>query len=200
MPLIAQTKHGDCTNPACNCGGKNIPVIKVGKIYYCIKSHKALKNNEQIQKAKQRDAGRVQVKPGKKVSKNSISYLVQKLDDIVSRYIRIKYSDQYGLVNCYTCPDRKHFTLMQAGHFISRDEMATRWEEKNLKPQCNQCNCDKYGNLQVFKANLEKETPGITEWLLDQSRQPVKFSRNDLSEMLVIFKQKLKSVEQKLKS
>ena len=40
---------------------------------------------------------------------------------------------------------------------------------------------------------------GITEWLLEQSRQVVKPTRTELKELLLTYRAKLKLVEQKLK-
>jgi hypothetical protein len=77
--------------------------------------------------------------------------------------------------------------------------MATRWEEANCRPQDSICNCHKHGNLDVFRDRLEAEHPGITEWLLEQSRQVVKNTRTDLKHILLMYRAKLTVVERKIK-
>lgn len=129
-----------------------------------------------------------------------LSCLIEDLDTVFSRYIRIKYADNDGLVSCFTCNDKPiHFTRMQCGHYIPRTHLATRWLEENCRPQNEHCNCMLSGNLEVFKERLEEERTGITDWLLEQSRQVSKPSRWELKELLATYRAKLKIVEQKLK-
>ena len=43
---------------------------------------------------------------------------------------------------------------LQAGHFISRRFITTRWHPVNVWPQCNTCNVEKSGNLEVYEQKL----------------------------------------------
>jgi len=72
--------------------------------------------------------------------------LIAKLDRIFSKYIRLKYSDRNGYCRCVTCPKVAPWKEMDAGHFISREKMAVRFDERNVHPQCLHCNRFKAGN------------------------------------------------------
>lgn len=131
---------------------------------------------------------------------DDLSTLIDDLDRVFSRYIRIKYADESGYVSCFTCDyPPMHFTRIQCGHFIPRTHLATRWMEDNCRPQNVHCNCDLYGNLEVFKERLEAERPGITEYLTEQSRIVTKPTRTELKELLLLYRNKLRVAEQKLK-
>ncbi len=68
--------------------------------------------------------------------KGTISWYKKKLDTIFSIYIRTKHSDCDGVVKCFTCGASKVIKKIQNGHFVSRQYLATRWEEDNCRPQC----------------------------------------------------------------
>lgn len=63
------------------------------------------------------------------------------LDRIFSRYIRKSSADFAGLVSCCTCGIVRHWQQMQAGHFMDRQHISTRYNEHNVYPQCEDCNC-----------------------------------------------------------
>jgi hypothetical protein len=43
---------------------------------------------------------------------------------------------------------------MDAGHFMSRRFLNTRWHPVNVWPQCKECNQVKSGNLVIYEAKL----------------------------------------------
>lgn len=128
----------------------------------------------------------------------SLTNLIDDLDAIFSKYIRLKYADSNGFVSCFTSGVKLKWTEAQCGHFISRKNLATRWLPENCRPQSEHDNCYLDGNIKVFRANLEKEQSGITQWLLEQSNQVYKPSREDLKELISEYRYKLKLVETKL--
>ena len=131
---------------------------------------------------------------------DSITELTVDLDRVVSRYIRLRAMGLDGKIECYTCGVRKEMAKMQAGHFISRKHLSLRWDTtNNIKPQCNDCNVCKSGNLKVYAENLELEHPGIVEWLIAEARIVENTTRTELKTMLSNFQQKLKIVEFKIK-
>lgn len=93
----------------------------------------------------------------KKPKAKKKSYWVKKLDDVFSRYIRQKYSDEFGMVRCFTCDAKKPWEEMQNGHYISRGHMATRWDEENCRVQDAACNVFKNGNYTEYSHRLLKE-------------------------------------------
>lgn len=73
-----------------------------------------------------------------------------------SRYIRQKYADKNGYVQCVTCKDIKHWKQMQAGHFVPGRTNAILFEEIGVHPQCYSCNVGKSGNLIEYFLFMEK--------------------------------------------
>ena len=62
-----------------------------------------------------------------------------------SRYIRMRDSDEYGMVTCCTCGKRDYWKTMDCGHYISRKHKATKYHELNNHAQCKRCNDKRYG-------------------------------------------------------
>lgn len=115
---------------------------------------------------------------GKKTTKKthakkqpSQAKLKKQLDSIFSQYIRRKYADQNGMVHCYTCSTVKHWKEIQNGHWIPRNNLATRFSENNCRPQCVACNMFQHGMPDVFAVNLIKE--GVDIVALQQTRYSV---------------------------
>lgn len=92
-----------------------------------------------------------------KPQKPTRTNLIKKLDQIFSLFIRLKYADKNGFVQCYTCPNKKHYKQMQNGHYISRSVRIGRWSQDNCRPQCYGCNIMHGGNPITFRENLVKE-------------------------------------------
>jgi hypothetical protein len=83
--------------------------------------------------------------------------LVEKLDEVFSKYIRLFYADWKGEIRCYTCDTRYHWKEVDAGHFISRESQILRFEEDNVRPQCRDCNRFGNGMPVVFEQELRDE-------------------------------------------
>lgn len=104
------------------------------------------------------------------MKKKTKAQLKKILDKWFSLYIRHKYEED-GLVRCYTCSVRKPVKEMQNGHWIPRNNLATRFHEENCRPQCVGCNMFQKGRPDVFAVNLIQE--GIDIVKLQQSRYKV---------------------------
>ena len=121
--------------------------------------------------------------------KNSRKYLVKKLDQVFSIYIRQKYADKNGYVECFTCQRVYHWKKIQCGHFQSRKYYSTRWLEDNCKPQCYSCNVMKYGEQFIFGRRLDQIYGEKTaEKLLFMSKETKKFNNFELQEMIEKYK------------
>lgn len=92
----------------------------------------------------------------KKKKAESVTTLKKKLDAVFSLYIRQKYEVD-GLVECYTCGEKKPVSQMQNGHFWSRSHLSTRWDEENCRPQDAKCNIFKSGNYIVYTQKMLSE-------------------------------------------
>ncbi len=142
---------------------------------------------EAIEKARIKDSQRAEnartakLKPKTRKSKEkpktkklSTAKLKKKLDEIFSKYIRQKYANQEGQVQCYTCPKTAHWKEMQCGHFVSRSALATRFSEDNCRVQCVGCNIFGGGQVATFANNLERENEGIVTTLYRKSQEITK--------------------------
>lgn len=96
------------------------------------------------------------MKDFKKIRAVSKRALVAKLDRVFSRYIRLK-SSVNGMVQCYTCGSWHPMNEMTVGHFIKRQYLGTRFDERNVKPQCRKCNYFLQGNDLIFAEKLKQE-------------------------------------------
>lgn len=79
--------------------------------------------------------------------------LTKAADRVFSKYVRHRGSE-YGYNHCFTCGVYRPIEELQAGHFISRRYLHTRWHPLNVWPQCNHCNVELHGNITVYKAKL----------------------------------------------
>lgn len=125
----------------------------------------------------------------KNSKKPTRSKLIKKLDVVFSQYIRRKYSDNRGFVQCFTCETKKHWKEMQCGHFRSRRFYATRWCEDNVRVQCPRCNVFEYGRAYEFGRKLGDK---LAEEMYLKSQSIVKFTNTEINDMIDLYASKLK--------
>lgn len=118
------------------------------------------------------------------------SKLIKKLDVVFSKYIRLSNADSRGMCTCVTCGKQFHWKNIQAGHFMSRKHYSTRWDESNVKPQCVGCNMFKSGEQYKYSLFLGSE---LANDLYLKSKETVKFSSQELEEMIDDYTTKLKT-------
>jgi len=116
----------------------------------------------------------------KSAKKPTRSKLVKKLDVIYSKYIRLKYSDENGMTECFTCGKRGHWKSFQCGHFMSRKHYSTRWNENNTRVQCVGCNMFKQGQQYVFGKKLGEQ---LADEMYMLSREIRKFTSSELVDL-----------------
>lgn len=162
-------KKGIC--PDCPPGSKPTQLIK-GK---CGTHYWGNINQKSVERRQAKDRGELE----------PVAILTDDLDIIFSQLIRLKEADDFGMVQCFTCPDIKHWKQMQCGHFVKRGNMSTRFSEKNSRPQCNACNCHKDGNEKVFAERLEDEEKGLPEMLREQGRERQDYGRDELKALVI---------------
>lgn len=136
---------------------------------------------------KKRATGQIK---GKKAKEKSMASLKKTLDALFSIYIRTKYSKD-GLVKCYTCTTVKPIKEIQNGHWIPRNNLATRFSEENCRPQCVACNMFQKGKPDVFAVNLIQE--GVDIVALQKTRYEVfKIDRQWYEEKIAHYQSLLK--------
>ena len=126
----------------------------------------------------------------------TISKLKKKLDKLFSEYIRRRNADHLGRVKCFTCGVEKHWKEQQAGHFQSRSQHSTRWDEVNVQVQCVKCNMYRQGEQYKFGMYLDQRFgDGTAEDLENRAKTIIKINRVDYEEAIERFKQKIKELD-----
>lgn len=116
----------------------------------------------------------------------------RKLDAVFSEWTRRRFADANGMVRCVSCGTEKHWKEIQAGHYVSRARLATRFCERNTNPQCGVCNVLKRGNYVAYSRwMINRYGQSIFAELDEQSRRAVKFTRADLEAMIEDYKGKI---------
>ncbi len=197
--IIPKSKFGLCSV----CGTPDTECVKLQKSLVCLNCRGTQKAKIQIQKANEKNKIRglqsgLQKEIGVRDSA-SRQNLINDLDYVFSRIIRLREADEYMNCVCYTCGSRKHWSLMQCGHFQKRGNMGLRYDFRNSRVQDKTCNEGLGGNLKVYKQKLEEESPGLSEQLELEAREVFKYSNDELKQLLFDLRQKLKPLEQKIK-
>jgi len=121
----------------------------------------------------------------------TISKLKKDLDKWFSLFIRLRNAtDHEGLCQCFTCGKVAHYKVgMQCGHFQSRSNLKTRFDEKNCQVQCVGCNMFKQGEQYRFALQLDgKYGEGTAEKLMYLSHQGIRFTRVDYEDKISYYK------------
>jgi len=79
----------------------------------------------------------------------SISQLKSKADKVFSDFIR-----QRDEGKCITCGKTDDWKYLQAGHYIPRDCIELRYDERNVNCQCYGCNVCKKGNYPIYSLKM----------------------------------------------
>ena len=113
--------------------------------------------------------------------------LKKKADRVFSEYVRLRDSKDIGgsrIGVCITCKGQigaNGQRAGQAGHFISRRFLATRWDEKNVHLQCAKCNMWGAGEQYLYSIEVDKMYgSGTAEQLYRLANSPYKLTVEDL--------------------
>lgn len=112
------------------------------------------------------------MKLSKKKKGKTSAQLKHILDGLFSKYIRLKYQ-RNGQIYCYTCGKHLEFSQAQCGHFIPRNILITRWDERNCRPQCVGCNVFGGGKPLDFEESLKNELGSKVVEEMKESRHKI---------------------------
>lgn len=120
---------------------------------------------------------------------------LKEADDAFSLYIRTKESVG-GYCRCVTCGHVFPIKKIQAGHYMRRDDMPTRYDQKNVHPQCVTCNCFKQGEHKKYREVLVSKygEKAVCELEIKASDY-AGFSKTDLKDIAKIYRRKLRELE-----
>jgi len=119
------------------------------------------------------------------------------LDKHFSLYIRKRDTQRFeGTFGyCCSCGRIITFTDCDCGHFISRDRIATRWDERNAHAQCRNCNRFRSGEQYahgLYVANMYGQQ--VVDELLWKSKHPKSFTDQEIKDMTVYYRKKYKEL------
>ena len=127
--------------------------------------------------------------------KKTLKYWKNKIDKPFHEFIRRRDADNNtGYCNCVSCGKKVHFTETDAGHFIGRQHLITRYDERNVHAQCRKCNRFEYGRQYEYSIALGQE---LSQELLQTSRSMVKYTDADWQEIFEEFNEKLNEIKKK---
>lgn len=114
--------------------------------------------------------------------------LIKEADRVFSIHVR-RRGETFGYNHCYTCGRYLPFEELQAGHYIPRRYIGVRWHPLNVWPQCNTCNVEKSGNIEVYKRKLTSQFSELAvEALWDLARSGDSLTEVDIKELIKKYK------------
>ena len=120
----------------------------------------------------------------KKKSSPSLSTLVDRLDTVFSRYIRLRDAMPSGMFRCISCGKIKPIEQADCGHFHSRTHMSTRFDEDNCHAECRYCNRFSADHIIGYRENLIKKIGEQRFMLLDiKAHETKKWSHFELEQL-----------------
>jgi len=124
------------------------------------------------------------------------SYWKKRADRLFSLWIRQRDARSDGICVCITCGTPYPWRYIDAGHFMSRQHEATRYNEKNCHCQDKKCNNKNWNQGEQFLHGQyidKRYGPGTAERLSILSKVECKRSWFDYELLGNIFLEKLKT-------
>lgn len=121
---------------------------------------------------------------------NCFEMKTSKADKYFSLFIRLRDADENGLARCCTCGKLIDVKYSDCGHYIKRQHMATRFDERNCACQCKRCNAFEQGRDTEFADFIEKKYGGsVLIQLKLAGRSTKKFNKFELDQIAKYYKQ-----------
>lgn len=138
----------------------------------------------------------VAARKAKRPRQRTYAALKRDLDRQHSKWTRARFATN-GMVQCVSCGQVLPVNSMQAGHFVSRSYLSTRWHPENVAPQCFQCNVFKKGNLAAYAAwGVNRYGQDWPARMVALSRTETKLTRTDLTTMIEDYEKRITEISQ----
>lgn len=125
----------------------------------------------------------------------SLSSVKKRADRVFSELVRRSAINEFGWIFCVTCDTPNSLENMDAGHFVSRKFNATKYDKRNVHPQCRVCNRWEEGKKYEYgKFLVEKYGEGIIDELNQLAHSKKRFTIEELEEMIKGWKKELKEL------
>ena len=133
----------------------------------------------------------------KKPKKNDRQKLIAKLDTVFSEFVRLRDCDKNGVCKCITCGAFDHWRSVDAGHFVTRENMGTRWEEENVNAQCQQCNRFKSGKQYEHGLAIDRKFgAGTASKLVVKGKGVCNWMDSEIETMISYYKREAKALRE----
>ena len=134
-----------------------------------------------------------------KLENKSIKQLKKTLDTVFSKFIRLRDSRPVGVGFCITCGRPKEWKEADNGHYIKRQHLPTRYDEKNCNLQCKHCNAFEQGANEKYKIAIDKKWgDGTAEILEIKKYNRTKWTRFEYIAMIEHYREQVKLMEREL--
>ena len=118
------------------------------------------------------------------------------LDRVFSQFIRLRDADNDGYCICCSSGVRVHWEECDAGHFISRRHLSTRWCEMNVHAQSRYDNRFNQGNAHGYaQFMLNRYGPTVFDDLERLKNTTRKYTKLELKIMADNYKHKIKQLK-----
>ena len=125
--------------------------------------------------------------------KKTQKYWKTKIDKVFHEYIRRRDADNHtGMCKCISCSKSIHFSESDGGHFLGRQHLITRYDERNVHAQCRKCNRFEYGRQYEYSLAIGAE---LAEELLVKSRGMLKLTDPEWMEVFEFYRDKLEELK-----
>jgi hypothetical protein len=152
----------------------------------------------ELLKRKQRDKKQREADRKKKIraaKAESIIRLTEVLDNVFSRFIRLRDTDADGVGYCIDCNSRVAWDKIDCGHFIVRKYKSTRWDEQNCAAQWSYCNGPLSGRQFEFGKGIDlKYGAGTAEAILLRSKEEKKWSTDELKSLIAYYTEEVSAL------
>jgi len=123
--------------------------------------------------------------------------LIKQLQPIFNKYIRLRDKDKA----CISCGEYVPFEKTDGGHYWAKSGYSgLRFDEDNTHKECRKCNRFDESHLIGYTKNL-KQRIGLNDYddlyerAQEYKRNGKKWSRGELRELIEIYKEKIKNIE-----
>lgn len=97
--------------------------------------------------------------------------LIKEADQVFSLWVRRSMCNHAGYIVCFVCGQTFLMDEVDAGHFVPRRYLATRWHRVNVWPECIDDNRNNSKHLVKYEAHLKAMFgENIIDALWDEAR------------------------------
>lgn len=126
-----------------------------------------------------------------------MSALKKKAWRLYSLLVRWRSRDSRDRCKCVTCGVKKPWRGhgIQAGHFVRRNYSKVFLDDRNVHPQCYQCNVTRYGEQFKYGEFLRKKYgPDMPEELIRLGHEGYQFTSLELTSIIEDYKAELEDL------